>query len=153
MRHDFLRLRPLLRRSVYAVFAILFASGAAWWISQPWLRSAAGDGSAPSALEPWLLKIHGAAAMAALAILGILYPLHLVRGWRARRNRGWGSGLVAVCATLILTGYLLYYAGGENLRSAASAIHLWLGLIFPVILIVHIWRGRKTRSLEKSASR
>ena len=128
----------------HAVFAILFATGSAWWVAQAYV----GRDNSPivASAAPWLLKVHGAAAMAALAVLGTLYPLHIIRGWRARRNRVWGGVLAAVCGVLVATGYLLYYAGGETVREAASAIHIWLGLGFPVVLIVHIWRGRVSKS-------
>ncbi len=146
MRRDDLRLRPRLRATFYAVFAVLFASGAGWWVAHTWLLSADDGATASNAIEPWLLKVHGAAAMAALLVLGALYPVHIARSWRTRRNRGWGIGLVVACLVLILTGYLLYYAGGEIVRDAAASIHLWLGVALPIILGVHIWRGRATRS-------
>ena len=144
MRHDFLRLRPRLRRVFYAVFAILFATGVAWWVAHRWSFSDE-DARSFSSVGPSLLKLHGAAASAAVFLLGVLYPLHILRGWRARRNRLWGGALVLTCAVLIASGYLLYYAGGEAIREVASSIHVWVGLAFPVLLVAHIWRGRATR--------
>lgn len=145
MRRDFLRLRPRLRWTFYIVFAILFATGAAWWVAHVWLV-AHENALALAPVAPWVLKLHGAAAMAALIVLGVLYPLHIFRGWRARRNRFWGGALVAACAVLIASGYMLYYTGGETVREVARSIHAWLGLGFPVIVVVHIWCGRATRS-------
>ncbi len=146
MRRDDLRLRPRLRAMFYAVFAVLFASGAGWWVAHTWLQPAADSASAPSVVEPWLLKVHGAAAMAALLVLGTLYPTHISRSWRTGRNRGWGIGLVVACLVLIVTGYLLYYVGSETIRDATVSIHLWLGVALPIVLLVHIWRGRTTRA-------
>ena len=146
MRPNSIRLKPRLRATFYAVFGLLFLSGFAWWIVRIWARpSGEADSVPPSPWEPWLLKTHGAAAMAALVLFGILYLSHILRGWRARRNRFTGSGLVAVCLLLVVTGYLLYYSGGDTARAVVSLLHLWLGLAFPIIIVTHIWRGRATR--------
>ena len=62
------------------------------------------------------MKIHGAAAMAILVIVGTLLTGHVRFAWRARRNRGNGSLFLGVFGILTITGYGLYYAGGESLR-------------------------------------
>ena len=94
-------------------------------------------------LKPWMLKLHGAAAMAFLVALGILIPTHLKRAWQARRNRAYGGFFVTVIALLVLTGYGLYYFGDDRWRSAASWIHLILGFTAPALLGLHIWQGRR----------
>lgn len=141
MRHSHLSLPPRLRWAFYLAIAILFGTGAAWWLVQ-----LATDGEALTsgtrALLPWLLKVHGAAAMFALVIVGVIYPLHITRGWRLRRNRFWGVVLSVATILLVATAYLLYYASGEGLRAAASSIHLWVGLFLPVIIVWHIRSGR-----------
>jgi hypothetical protein len=142
MRPDNIRLKPRLRASFYAVFAVLFATGAAWWTLHTLIHA---EGGADSSVAPILLKAHGAAAMIFLVVLGILYPVHIKRGWVARRNVRSGSVLVALCLLLIITGYLLYYAGGESAREWASRAHGWLGLAMPLIIGAHIWRGRRLR--------
>jgi len=81
--------------------------------------------------------------MAFLVALGILIPTHVKRAWQARRNRANGFILVAVIAMLIVTGYGLYYFGDDRWRSAASSIHLALGLASPMLLVLHIWQGRR----------
>jgi hypothetical protein len=143
MRRDGIRLRPRLRVAFYALFALLFISGVAWFILHTWLRRPSEFGSGtPNAAEPWLLKVHGAAAMVSLILLGVLYPVHIWRGWQARRNRRSGATLVGICLLLIITGYLLYYVGGETARAVTSLLHLLIGLAFPLIIAFHIWRGR-----------
>ncbi len=91
------------------------------------------------------LKIHGAAAMFTLIILGTLIPIHMKKGWKAKRNRRNGVFLISVNLLLILTGYSLYYAGGERLRSVSYWMHIVIGVLFPAILVRHIIEGRKTR--------
>src|SRR6516165_12743693 len=46
---------------------------------------------------------------------------------------------------LSVTGYGLYYAGGESLRAWTSWIHLAVGLALRLLLVVHIWLGKRTR--------
>ena len=144
MRRSHLQLPFRLRWAFYASFAALFASGAAGWMVQ---RATTGDdfSSLSRAALPWLLKIHGGAAMVALFVLGVLYPLHIARGWRLNRNRFWGAVLVLATALLIVTGYLLYYASAEGLREIVSSTHSWIGLAFPLIVAWHIVRGRSSR--------
>ena len=142
MRPDTIRLKPRLRAGFHAVFAVLFATGAAWWTLHTLIHAEGrDDGSA----EPILLKAHGAAAMIFLVILGVLFPVHIKRGWVARRNLSSGLVLIVVSIVLITTGYLLYYAGGESTREWVSRIHGWLGLAMPLVVGAHIWRGRLLR--------
>jgi len=51
------------------------------------------------------MKIHGAAAMAVLVLIGMLLSAHVRFAWRARRNRANGSVFVSAFAILIITGY------------------------------------------------
>jgi hypothetical protein len=44
-----------------------------------------------------------------------------------RRNRANGSIFLSAFAVLTITGYGLYYAGGERLRAWTSWIHLAVG--------------------------
>src|SRR5213592_2248700 len=96
------------------------------------------------------MKIHGAAAMAILVLIGMLLTGHVRFAWRAGRNRMNGSVLLSAFGVLTVTGYGLYYAGGERLRAWTSWIHLAVGLVLPVLLLVHILLGKRTRSPEQS---
>ncbi len=133
---------------MYATFGALFLSGAGWMLLRA--GGANGDelGSARGTAATWLLKIHGAAAMAALVLLGTLLLGHVRSAWQARRNQGSGAGIFATCAVLALTGYGLYYAGGERLRGVVSEIHDWIGLAFPAVIAWHVWRGTRKRPTD-----
>jgi hypothetical protein len=90
--------------------------------------------------------LHGGAAMAALLLLGALYPLHARRAWRAHRNRLSGSGMVTINAVLILTAFGLYYLGSETVRPWTSGVHIGFGLLLPAWLLGHVLLGRRSRS-------
>ena len=145
MRREGIQLGRKLRIIFYSVFGLLFVTGAVWWGIE--MTGAPPDEFA--VLQHWLLKGHGGAAMGSLFILGILYPLHIARGWRARRNRSTGGILVGVSILLIVTGYLLYYSGDDTTRTVASRLHTWIGLALPALVCGHILWGRRWRKAQK----
>ena len=153
MRHprpDSIRLKRLQRYFLYAVLALLFLSGVAWAY---WNYLAASPGDFETGAKTWAMKIHGAAAMAILVLIGMLLTGHVRFAWRARRNRANGSVFLSAFAVLTITGYGLYYAGGERLRAWTSWIHLAVGLVLPILLLIHIFLGRKTRPTVHSPTR
>lgn len=153
MRPDGLRLSTRHRAWFHGTFAVLFLSGAGWWVLHRWFQAETEFGPQPQPGQRWLILLHGAAAMLALVIVGTLVPLHLKRGWRLRLNRANGVMLVSFVVLLIFSGYGLYYAGGENLRAGASFAHTALGLAFPAALLWHIVRGRRARRLHPPSPR
>lgn len=142
-RLDSIRLKRPRRYILYAVLALLFFSGVAWTY---WTYLAASPGDLETTAKVWAMKIHGAAAMATLVLIGMLLSGHVNSAWRARRNRASGSIFLSVFAILTFTGYGLYYAGGEMLRQWTSWIHLVVGLALPILLLIHVLLGRRTRS-------
>src|SRR3954471_7510316 len=126
------RIAVALRLGLYATFVVLLATGLAW--------EAVGPGSLASAL----MMIHGAAAMLALVLAGTLFAQHVPAGWSAGKNRRSGIFLLAVLGWLALTGYLLYYAGGESPRYYASQSHLWVGIATALIGALHVRRSALT---------
>jgi len=153
MRHprpDSIRLKPLQRYFLYAVVALLFFSGVAWAY---WNYLAVSPGDFEKSAKTWAMKLHGAAAMAILVLIGMLLTGHVRFAWRAGRNRLNGSVFLSAFAVLTITGYGLYYAGGERLRAWTSWIHLAIGLVLPILLLIHIFLGRRTRPLGQSRTR
>ena len=139
---DLIRLEPYHRRLLYGVLALLFSSGAAWAY---WSDLVPSPGEFEMSAKAWAMKVHGAAAMAILVLVGMLLTGHVRLAWRARRNRSNGSLFLGAFGILTVTGYGLYYAGGEKLRAWTSWIHLGVGLALPLLLILHIWLGKRTR--------
>jgi hypothetical protein len=91
-------------------------------------------------LRSWLMRLHGAAAMAVLVALGALLTAHVPAGWTSGSNRLSGLALLGTSAWLAITGLLLYYAGGEWLRAFASQTHFWVGIALSLAIGVHIRR-------------
>ena len=153
MRHprpDSIRLKRLQKYFLYAVLAPLFLSGVAWAY---WNYLTASPGDFETSAKALAMKIHGAGAMAVLVLIGMLLSAHVKFAWRARRNRANGSVFLSAFAVLTITGYGLYYAGGERLRAWTSWIHLAVGLALPILLLIHIFLGRRTRRAVQSSKR
>ena len=131
---------------LYSLVGVLTASGAAWLVCQHWLRIEGEFGVTPHPSAPWWMRLHGAAAMLFLVLLGTLLRDHVRLGWRSHRNRPSGAGLLGICAWLTFTGYGLNYVGGESLRLWLSRLHWLPGLLWPLLLVIHIWLGRRTRA-------
>jgi hypothetical protein len=132
-----LRLSLLSELFIYLIFGTLLLTAGVWLWAQSNLST---DDPLPSLM----MKIHGAAAMAALVLLGTLIT-HFRRGWTAKKNRLSGSTLLAVIFFLVVTGYGLYYSGDEQLRSLISRSHTWIGLGLVLLIPTHVLLGRALR--------
>jgi len=139
-----LKLERWHRRSIYATGMLLLLSGAGWLLFHFFLRPVSAFGDAVSPVEPWAMKLHGAAAMASLFFVGSLLHLHIRRALRAGRNTLTGWAMVATLALLTVTGYGLYYVAGEADRPLWSLLHWAAGLLVAALLVLHIQVGRRS---------
>jgi len=144
------RLSPLRERLAYAAFGLLWASGVGWLVFRYVLRVPGEFGELPHPLEAWWLCLHGAAAFFALWLLGVLWPVHLLPAWKARR-RSSGIALSMMTAWLVLSGFLLYYAGDERGRALIGLLHWAVGVAIPLPFLWHALRGRSA-SRRRSSS-
>ena len=121
------RLPRVQRWLVYATSALLVLTGVA--------SAFAHD---LGAFNVFMMKVHGGAAMAVLILFGTLLTRHVPMGWSGRQNRTSGVATLLIASALIVSGYLLYYTGDETYRQLASELHLGAGLVFAVLLTVHL---------------
>lgn len=128
---------------LHGTIAALFLTGVVWWLLHAFVKVETDFGPRAHPLESWSLKLHGLAAMLSLVVIGALIPIHVRRGWHARRNRLHGGILVTTLVLLTLSGYGLYYSGLDTLREISSWAHRVLGLLLPAIIVLHIWAGRR----------
>jgi len=120
-----MRLAASLRHALYGTMGLLLASGLAW------LAVRAGS------TATWSMRIHGATAMALLALGGGAVALHVKDAWRERKNRLSGLALAGTLLVLAVTGYLLYYVGDDEARGLVSALHWILGIAAAAVLAWH----------------
>ena len=142
MKREGMRLSSRHRCWFYSATVLLFASGVAWLLFRYALRRAGEFGDLPHPGEPWSLRVHGGAAMLFLVMLGTLIRSHILHGWRLGRNRFTGVAMLSIMVLLTLTGYALYYAGGERVRPVVSVLHWGIGVALPAALLWHILVGR-----------
>ncbi|MGJ4997078.1 hypothetical protein ACQR0Z_21825 [Bradyrhizobium sp. HKCCYLS3077] len=139
-----MRLKGAFRFAVYAIFGLLFASGALWIYADQMKTRSEADSEAWQQASAMLLSAHGGTAMITLMLLGALGPMHVQRAWRASKNRATGVLSVALYGLLIATAFGLYYVGSEALRPWISTVHIAFGLGVPVVLTAHIVVGRSS---------
>ncbi len=125
---------------LYATLGVLLLTGLIWAGIRYFFRSGEDE---VNRLEPWMLKAHGAAAMLSLVLLGMLIPLHIKRAWHAGKNRLSGAAMVAWFSVVTITGYGLYYSGGETMRQWTSWIHLGAGALILPLIAWHVVAGRR----------
>lgn len=137
------------KRWFYGIFGVLFSSGVLWLAAHYLFGRYDEFGIRDNSFEPLLMKIHGAAAMVSLMVLGVLIPIHMQRAWGRGRNRRTAVVIVSVCVLLILSGYGLYYLGSEEVRLWISGLHSIIGCLLPMVLLWHVLVGRKTRASSR----
>ena len=143
--HINLRLERWHRRCVYGSGAALLVTGCAWLAAHYFLRGQGQFGESVSPIEPWAMKLHGAAAMFMLFFLGSLMNSHIRRALKSRRNLASGWTMIVSFVCLIATGFGLYYLAGESDRGVWSALHWVVGLGAGALLVLHIRLGRASR--------
>jgi hypothetical protein len=142
MKRRGLQLNRRHRQIFYAVSLTLLFSGISW----AWLHHLDQAGNATETARHWkpgLIAIHGWSAMAFVLLFGTLLAGHVRRAWHAKKNRKNGVFIVLLVTLLTLSGYALYYTSDENRRALTSYFHLWLGIVVPIFLILHIRSGKR----------
>ena len=137
MRNKNVRFSQRLNIWFYGIFGVLFFSGIIWLAVHFFSEESEG--------LPWLLRIHGAAAMGSLVMLGVLIPSHMQRAWQQKRNQFTAAVMVGLCLLMVISGYGLYYCGSDDWRVWISGSHSVAGCALPLVLVWHIFSGRKSK--------
>ncbi|WP_298233100.1 hypothetical protein [uncultured Azohydromonas sp.] len=118
------------QRALLLGTAVLLLSSGGTWLAVHYLLGA-GAGELPHPTEPWLMRLHGLGAFAALFAGGGIAGAHVGAGWRvsARLGTQRRSGLVlcTLLALTVLSAYLLYYFAPEDWRGPLGWAHAGLG--------------------------
>lgn len=126
-----------------SIFALLF-SGIVWLIINFYT-----DYDSPlHFLNAWSLKIHGSASYLFLIAFGMIISTHISFNWRVKKNRR-KSGIIttALFSILIISGYLLYYVAGDEIRTFISYLHWICGILCSAFFIFHF--ATKTKQAQK----
>jgi hypothetical protein len=143
-RRNHARLSGPAQWNLYGAFLLALASGVSWYALKHWGQIEGEFGLEPNPWQPVCMKLHGAASMWCLLTCGYLTARHMPSGMNQKRNRLSGFILSAWIASLIVTGWMLYYLGSER-REQIAELHWWLGASVALALVVHVIAGFKTR--------
>jgi hypothetical protein len=137
-----MRLSKRHERWVYIICGLLFISGLGWLFAHYFLAVAGEFGEAHHPSEPWWLRLHGAAAMGFLMVLGSLLQAHISRAWHLRKNLASGLFMLGLVMLLVLTGYGLYYVADEQSHPWISTLHWTIGIAAIAGLVLHVKLGK-----------
>ncbi len=137
---------------LYSTLGGVWLSGALWLALHFAFSQRSEFGLIRNPLEPECLAVHGAFAFGALVLAGWLSAAHLPAAWRSRRSRVSGTAMVAGVGLLGVSGYLLYYLGGDGSRNVASVAHWGVGLAISAAFAAHLRRTGRARRANRRAS-
>lgn len=128
--------------ALYAVFTLLWLSGALWLGFHYFLQVPGEFGARPNPLELWWLRLHGFTGFLMLVAIGSVLPIHTRRAWHLHKNRSSGFGMHAVLLWLSISGYALYYFANDANEAWLPLLHWVAGMALPLLLVWHIRQGR-----------
>jgi hypothetical protein len=127
---------------LWTVISVLVLTGALWlWAEYAYTPS--DNGMEPYAIKHYAMVLHAAFALAFVFFAGTLLHTHMQAAWRQQRNRATGAVMATTVTLLTLSGFALWYAGGETLRQAAEIAHWVTGFGLPMVLMVHMLAGTR----------
>ena len=134
------------RTTLYVIALGVWLTGAVWLLYHYFIRSVDQFGfeNIHPQQQYWLVA-HGIFAVAAAWMFGVLWPGHVLGGWRAKIRRASGGWLFGGVAWLTLTGVALYYIGSTQWREWTSLAHWVIGLGWVVPYFVHVWYTRNSQ--------
>ena len=131
-----------MRYSVHAIFASLWALGAAVFVLKHFFVVAGEFGPEPNAWQPRLLLLHGIIAVGATFLFGWICGDHVATTWRMRADRASGVWLLVLVSVLIATGFAAFFLVDDSLRSTNGTLHELLGLALMIPWLAHLLFGR-----------
>jgi hypothetical protein len=152
MHRPVLALSPRHERWLYGVGLGLLGSGVGWIITHYFFMQTGPFGRTPSALEPWWLRVHGAAMPLFLVLFGALLPGHIAVGWRLRRLHRSGALVLGAVALLAVTGWCLYYIGDDGPHAWIGVLHWSLGLAAAAALVAHALPPSRRRGVAAQSA-
>ena len=132
-----LKLQRGSRYTLYTISIGVWVTGGLWLIFHYFMRTQGPFGFSNNPLEIWWLRLHGGFSFASLWVFGLLWNVHVVRGWNMRWRRWSGGFLTGVMFVLTLTGFGLYYLVSKDWREWTSIIHWVVGLGALAAFLIH----------------
>lgn len=142
------RLPTTRRYTLFFIATGVYLTGVLWLIYHYFMRTEGQFGLQNHPLEVWWLKLHGAFSFGSLWIFGVLWSVHIVRGWNMRWRRWSGGTMVGIALFLTLSGYGLYYFEAREWLDLTSILHWAVGLAALVMFFIH-WLSKSMPHLHE----
>lgn len=139
------RLPTTRERLLWLAVWLMVASGLLWlWAEYAWPWD---EETGPAAHEArnLAMRLHVAAALAFVFLVGALLDTHVRVAWRRARNRASGVAMLVLAGLLTVSGYGLWYFHGDALRAATEWLHWIAGFAAPALLWLHARIGAGSR--------
>jgi hypothetical protein len=130
--------------------AILWITGAAWVLLHYFGEVQGEFGAETNPAQPWLLRLHGLVLIPAILVIGSLLVAHIPKGWNDKKQRIAGIILTVFFGFLIISGYMLYYVGSDDIRNYTSIFHWVIGLVVPISFIWHYINRYSNKKAKKA---
>jgi len=140
-----LRLTRNRRVALYVTAVGVWITGALWLIYHYFMQTEGPFGFQSHPLEKTWLELHAAFAFSSIWIFGMLWAIHIVRGWNMNWRRWSGGAMVAVMLALTISGYMLYYVESQLTADWTSIFHWVLGLAALAFFLIH-WLSKSRPS-------
>jgi hypothetical protein len=125
------------RLLLYFIAGGVWLSGLVWLIFRNFMQQETEFGVSPHPLEAWWRILHGVFSFASLWVFGVLWGVHITKGWSRHWRRLSGGTLVGFVLVLVLSGLGIYYIENQTVLSWVQTLHWVIGLAALVIFIVH----------------
>lgn len=132
-----LRLTRNRRIALYVTAVGVWLTGAIWLIFHYYLQSEGPFGFESHPLEKTWIILHAGFSFVAIWLFGMLWGIHIVRGWNMKWRRKSGGTMVGVMVVLIVSGYSLYYIESQVIDDWTAIFHWVVGLAALVMFFVH----------------
>lgn len=144
--HDRRTLTPQLSSArqwaLWLTILLLVVTGAVWLWAE-YVYQPGETGMEPYAIKHYAMLVHALFALVFVYAAGTLLYTHMQMAWRQQRNRASGAVMAVFAAVLVLSGYGLWYAGGETLRPLSEVAHWVTGFGLPPLLLLHALLGKR----------
>jgi len=139
-------LSRLQRWLLWSSAAVSAASGLAYAAMRYLLRGDDPFSAYHHPLQPWALAAHVVESPLLLFVVGWFFGNHVLPKLQRRRPTARRTGLVLIglVAVMTLSGYVLQSVSSPAWRAFLAWIHGASGGAFVLLLVGHLWVGRRT---------